>query len=708
MSSADFFETRVIWNDTTKYGTTLSGRLEQTIRNTLHSGTFDRLRRLRSRHAGRPRLASGEIVEAILEERAAPTYQAAINDQDFWHIDRNAVQPSACLIRTSDHSTFASIPLDPQSLRNLRAGLRSNNAVVPPLGRLLQRQDGILRNANFARRIQRSPRLQPLFVGHACVSWTDGDVRVWTDPFLRPKSLAYPATYQPLGPLDMPEAIHVVAITHSHPDHFDPGSLLLFPEDTQFLIPMVERETPLTLDLSHRLRQLGFDNVRQMRWGESYSVGRFEIVALPFHGEQPLGGHAIAERDDRMVGNIYLVKPAGGPSCLLLADSGSDPWGSAVGVARHVRRDHGRVDFLFGNHRRWRLFPPQYLISSVPHYLCYIPDAELQVPQQIMLDADGLWSIADIIGAKRVVPYAMGGARWYAELGLGPDPMMETSSSAFYAGLDELERTDDEDTVITSSARPLKLAAGQGATGLARKWWATGVSKPGARQFGKTKPTSAPRTFAAGGVVMTSVLPHLSEVTKLDPRAWLVADGDFCEIVCASDAQADFLWTMVGRLQPPGSWYTRSEVPISAGQFADHRNWLGIFEDLHRQSFLVLRDSDAPIARWRQIFTGYPFQSLPSELVAMIAQGLLKLPLSIRGRIGTGGRDETFAITHSDVSLPDQAESLLKTYSRVEIALALLLVRLVHNTYRSVSAIRTSVAVGDEYSFFVSMLSSET
>src|SRR5688572_4537745 len=70
--------------------------------------------------------------------------------------------------------------------------------------------------------------------------------------------------------------------------------------------------------------------------------------------------------------------------------------------------------------RAWRLHPIELLGTSVVRYLLQVPRAQWDVRQQLMHDADDLLATAVAWGAHAVVPYANGGAPWFARLGLGP------------------------------------------------------------------------------------------------------------------------------------------------------------------------------------------------------------------------------------------------------------------------------------------------
>lgn len=256
-----------------------------------------------------------------------------------------------------------------------------------------------------------------LFAGHNLVVIRTASARVAVDPFLQvpvdTDGLGYRSlAWAELGPVD------AVLLTHSHPDHFAPGSLLQIDPATTMIVPAVERETVLSVAIGERLRQLGFTDVVELAWDTSHAVGDIVVHALPFLGEQPTDA-ATLHPEIRNEGNTYLVATPD-LQVALLADSGRDERGDAKDLATRVFERHGPADVVFCGYRGWRTYPVQLLFSSVARYLLFVPPSLWGSRMRLMNDLDDVIDVAERWGARRLVPYADGGAPWFWEIGLGP------------------------------------------------------------------------------------------------------------------------------------------------------------------------------------------------------------------------------------------------------------------------------------------------
>lgn len=338
------------------------------------------------------------------------------------HPEPAAVRPALLRVERELAQVVARIPLPAALVPELAAWLGDweQGARAPAGGAARGLWDALAEaGALVATRPPAPPARTPGvgFVGHATLAIDDGASRLLVDPYLVPRSRHYPRDWQPPAPAELgrPDA---VLITHSHPDHYDPGTLLRLGADTLICVPEVARESVLAIDMAARLRQLGFRRVRSLRPWDAFGVGGLRVVALPFHGEQPTVGERL-HPEVRNEGLTYLVEAAG-RRIAALADAGCDGAGDVRELAAQARARFGPADTVFGGHRGFALYPVQFAFSSVGRYLPFVPPGRWGERQRIMCDADDLIDVAERWSAARVVPYASGGAPWHWLRGLGP------------------------------------------------------------------------------------------------------------------------------------------------------------------------------------------------------------------------------------------------------------------------------------------------
>ena len=255
------------------------------------------------------------------------------------------------------------------------------------------------------------------FLGHNSVLVSSKKNKILVDPLIFPTSDENPKNYQPLQVRQL-GFVNAIIITHSHPDHFDPGSLLRFPSNTLLIVPKTDQENILSADFEYRLYELGFSNIKVLDWWHDLKVGEIEIHSLPFYGEQPTDGETL-NKSIRNNGNTYLVRTTNS-NTLFLADSGFDGLGNVKDLANKIRNKFGEINFVFSGYRGWILYPFQYLFSSVARYLLFVPPNQWGARQQIMTTAEQSIDIAERIGAEFLIPYADGGAPWHWRIELGP------------------------------------------------------------------------------------------------------------------------------------------------------------------------------------------------------------------------------------------------------------------------------------------------
>lgn len=410
---------RLLYQDETAHGSTVSGRSE-----------LEMHKRFAVLHAYREKFGLQRLVRearAVLG-RVTPEALDGIRDgaggltETWLYPTPQLVRPAYLRVERNLTDVADQIALPPGIVDDLAAylGEWQQGATRPA-----SKPAGIVWDALVAcgalvsARPRQSPRLHPgvTFVGHASLAVSDGRHQLLIDPFLLPRSACYPQRWQPLShtALGKPDAI---LITHSHPDHFDLGTLLRMGADVPVYVPEVARESVLAIDMAARLREIGFRAVHALGPWQKFQVGGLTIETLPFYGEQPTTSEVL-HPEVRNVGLTYTVT-YGSQRMAALADAGCDHSGDIKALAALVRRRDGAIDTVFGGYRGFALYPVQFLFSSVSRYLPFVPPDLWGERQAIMCDADALIDVGERWGAARVVPYADGGAPWFWLRGLGP------------------------------------------------------------------------------------------------------------------------------------------------------------------------------------------------------------------------------------------------------------------------------------------------
>ncbi len=416
---ADDIELEVLYEDTTRFGSLASRRLVAEIR-----ARAEPIFRHWQTHGGSATIARSS---ALLDEALKGSLGELFVGPERLHPE--LLYPPAervvarSLVVKREGAAIARVELEPESRANLARwiGLWARRA-EPPRGRGPARR--LYRSLEAVCAFTRAPPPAPLpaasghFLGHATVALGDERRgRVLIDPYLLPASSRFGREYVPIVSAQLTN-LSAVCVTHSHPDHFCVGAMLGLGADAAVIVPRVKRESALAVDMAARLRELGFERVVELGWGESHPIPGGRVMALPFHGEQPTTGRRLHSQV-RNEGNTYLVEMHG-ERYLAVADSGRDEQGEAIGAAERLRPELGAPDVLFGGYRSFPLYPIEYLPSSVPQYLLFAPRGAWGRRQKIMYDADDLVDLAEAWGARHLVPYACGGAPWYWQRGLGP------------------------------------------------------------------------------------------------------------------------------------------------------------------------------------------------------------------------------------------------------------------------------------------------
>lgn len=136
--------------------------------------------------------------------------------------------------------------------------------------------------------LQSAARPRVTFVGHTCLLLQSRETAVTFDPLLRTGLIVHQRgrdlTRLPLG---------AICLSHSHWDHCDVASLLLFDKRTPVVVPRVARPTIFNPPMASMLKLIGFEDVREVALWQPLRVGDIELIPVPFHGEQDEPGAEI-------------------------------------------------------------------------------------------------------------------------------------------------------------------------------------------------------------------------------------------------------------------------------------------------------------------------------------------------------------------------------------------------------------------------------
>ncbi|WP_448191602.1 MBL fold metallo-hydrolase [Azospirillum sp. sgz301742] len=464
MASRQIGETILLslaYSDDTPYGSMISGRMEATL--------CDRAARVLDR-VPRP-FSHGDLWAALAApEGFGDCYDTATRlKPDLLYPDPALVVPTALSVSDAATERRATVALPPGLVPELAAWISEwQVAAQPPrTGPARALFDRLEAAGAFTPVTAEAPVPDaPLtFVGHATVLVNSGRTRILVDPFLLPGDPAHARGYRPMPQTRWP--VDAILITHSHPDHFHPGTLLRFAPDTRILVPEVARESALSIAMAARLRELGFRRVETLGWHAQTMIGDCRVTALPFHGEQPSAAEVL-HPEVRNAGNLYLVE-AGGRRYAFAADAGRDALGDTRAVAQAACLTHGPANVVFCGYRNWAVYPAQLVGSSVTRYALFVPPSLRSVRQSLMNGPDEALDVAECWGARHLVGYADGGAPWYWRQGLGPvldgsapagdphtDPLPETLVAA------AARRSTWQDEPVPSPVSVLTLRPGDG------------------------------------------------------------------------------------------------------------------------------------------------------------------------------------------------------------------------------------------------------
>ena len=462
---ADTASCEVLYEDRTRFGSQISRRVDRLVRSALHGAA-----RMREREGFAKVVACTDrlLDEALCGGGLASLYAKPFQlHEECLYPPSTQIRPNAVMLRASSGNQWRRVPLEQGVTGDLARWVSEwETKAERPLSAFGRRLWDAFREAGAFVAMPPQPAIggDLLFAGHASVRIGCRGSQVLFDPFLQPWSEANPPNYQPLTAGELkPDAIF---ITHSHPDHYNLGSLLRFAH-TPIYVPAVERESILSIDMAARLTELGFERVHRLSCWQQVDIGVTRVTALPFTGEQPTDSSWLHPQV-RNHGHVYLVE-SGKRRYAICADAGQDHTGDVRQLARQACRRFGAVDVVIGGYRGWSVYPIAYLFQSISRYLLFVPRDSWKVRQHIMNDADDLLDTAEAWHATWVVPYADGGAPWYWSLGLGPD-LSACQSEAQNPHVDPrpevvrtaaLNRSSDKGVAIASPVRVCLLRPAQ-------------------------------------------------------------------------------------------------------------------------------------------------------------------------------------------------------------------------------------------------------
>jgi L-ascorbate metabolism protein UlaG (beta-lactamase superfamily) len=182
--------------------------------------------------------------------------------------------------------------------------------------------------------------------------------------------------------------------SHSHWDHFNVQTLLLFDKSIPVFIPRVVRASAFNPPMASVLRSLGYSDIRELDAWDSATIEDIEIVAAPFFGEQDEPG---VEVDHFTYGlRAPGLSVYGGVDCF------RDTFGAMEDVLRRVRAEI-RPDIAFLPISRMIY---SYRTGGVNGFCERLDAKKLDESMQYTAGPEDAARWASILGPKWVVPYA--------------------------------------------------------------------------------------------------------------------------------------------------------------------------------------------------------------------------------------------------------------------------------------------------------------
>lgn len=154
-----------------------------------------------------------------------------------------------------------------------------------------------------------------VFIGHSTVVVRLDEQNFLTDPFYLKRLYILKRHFPPGVPLQDLPPLHFILISHGHLDHMDLKTLSQFPRTLPVILPH---------RLEGYLREMGFEDVRPLSWGESTRMGSLIVRSLPV---KHFPGRSLYET--RSIPQSYLVE--GTKTIFFCGDSGFAPEFQEIG-----------------------------------------------------------------------------------------------------------------------------------------------------------------------------------------------------------------------------------------------------------------------------------------------------------------------------------------------------------------------------------------
>jgi L-ascorbate metabolism protein UlaG (beta-lactamase superfamily) len=244
-------------------------------------------------------------------------------------------------------------------------------------------------SAAVSRFEPRPPLPTVSFLGHATLLFQTPRTSVLFDPLVRPDA-GGSLRGTDVATLD----VGAICCSHSHWDHCNLQTLLLFDKATPVIVPRVTRPTAFNPPLVSALRRLGFTDIREVGPWEPVTIGDVEVVPTPFHGEQDEPG---AEID-----HLTYVVRTGGLTVYGGADCYRDTFGDMEPILEEVARRY-RPDIAFLPISKAVL---AYRYGGNNNFCRYLDRRLLDRSFQYTAGPEDTARLAQVLDPRLIVPYA--------------------------------------------------------------------------------------------------------------------------------------------------------------------------------------------------------------------------------------------------------------------------------------------------------------